>query len=199
MKKFVAVSGLLASMMLVPSVQADDYFQIQAGRTSTDAFDELCADISDAEAEFGIDGHCSDSDNGYRLAFGLGFSEMFALEIGYQDIASFSAGLSDGGDYEDFTFDVKGYDIAGVVRIALSDSFNLLGRVGILRWDGELSYSSSFGDDDSVSDSGNATLFGVGAEYGILTLNYEVIQDVGNDDIGEEDLERLSLGLKFSF
>lgn len=195
----VVVAGLLAGMLVVPSVQAESYFQIQASRASTDALDELCDDLA-AEAEYyDIDDSCVDSDNGYRLALGLGLSDAFALEFGYEDVASFNAGLSGFGDYEDYTVDIKGYDIAAVGRVAVSDSVNLLARVGMLRWDGEFGYSSSFGEEDSITDSGNATLYGVGAELGILTLNYEVIQDVGNDEVGEGDLKRLSLGLKFSF
>lgn len=197
--KRVVVAALLVGMTVVPSVKAEDYFQIQASRATTEALDELCTDIADIADYYGLDDDCTDTDNGYRLAFGIGLSDSFALEVGYGDIATFSAGLSGFGEYESTSFDVKGYDVAAVGRIALSDSINLLARVGLLRWDGEVSYSSSFGDDESLSESGNAKLFGAGIEFGILTLNYELLQDVGNDDIGEGDIKRASLGLKFSF
>lgn len=197
--KRVVVAALLVGMTVAPSVKAEDYFQIQANRATTEAMDELCTDIADAADYYGLDGDCTDTDNGYRLAFGIGLSDSLALEVGYGDIASFTAGLSGYGEYESYSFDVKGYDVAAVGRIALSDSVNLLARVGLLRWDGEVGYSSSFGDGDSVSDSGNAKLLGAGIEFGIVTLNYELLQDVGNDDIGEGDIKRTSLGLKFSF
>lgn len=200
MKKSALLAAVCGAMLVSPMVAADQYVQLQLGQASTDAMDDVCDYVDFIESNFGVAGSCDDKDDGFRISYGYAFNDIFAIEGGYQDIASFQAKLSDGIDFEKFTNDVTGLDVTAVARWNLNDSFTLMGRAGLMRWDSEFSYKSSFGGNDSISESGTSLLYGVGAEFKMFSLSYEVIKDVGDDDtMGEGDIERISLGAKITF
>ncbi|NQD35737.1 outer membrane beta-barrel protein [Permianibacter sp. IMCC34836] len=201
MKKFAVIA---LAMGLSPLVAAEQYVQVQIGQASTDSVADFC-DYLDAVTSGtpGVSTKCDDKDTTYRISYGYMIDDMFAVEGGYQDLGTAEAKASAGPDSVRFMTDTKGYDVTGVARWKLNDEFTLVGRLGVMYWEQDFDYKSNSTSLYSDDDSGTSFLYGIGAEYMMLSFSYEIIDQVGDNklegfDIGD-DVGRFSLGAKFTF
>lgn len=201
MKKFAVIA---LAMGLSPLVAAEQYVQVQIGQTSTDSVADFCDYVDAITAGTpGVSTSCDDKDTSYRLSYGYVINDMFAVEGGYQDLGGAEAKAANATDSIRFFTDATGFDVTGVARWKLNDDFTLVGRLGLMRWEQDFDYKASGTSVYSDDDSGTSLLYGFGAEYQMLSFSYEIIDQVGDNDLGGfdigDDVERISLGAKFSF
>lgn len=132
----------------------------------------------------------------YNLYAGTYFNNNLGVELGYVNFGTVSRG---GG-----TSKAEGLNMALVARLPLSESFNLLGKLGTTY--GRTDVSSLPGSGiPSGSDTGFGLAYGIGAEYAFNTqwsavLQYDVHQlhyIGGSSD--KENMKVASLGLRYKF
>jgi OOP family OmpA-OmpF porin len=147
---------------------------------------------------------------------GYRFSSFLAVEAGYIDFGTAeyrasgtvnppgpvaSAPASYSAD-----FDVSGFTLAAIGSFPLGQMFDLHARAGVLFADTEISQSVTIGTmsaGDSFSTNSQDLFYGLGVglhlgERWSLSLDWQQFKDVGDeDDTGETDIDRLSLGVTF--
>lgn len=131
----------------------------------------------------------------YNLYGGTYFNNNFGVELGYSNFGTVSRG---GGSSK-----AEGLNLAMVARVPLTESFNLLGKLGTTY--GRTDVSSLPGSGiPSGSDTGFGLAYGIGAEYAFNTqlsmvLQYDIHQlhYVGGN--GKEEMKVTSLGLRYKF
>lgn len=169
---------------------------------------------SDAASLFDPGSSCSsdDTDTGWKVFIGNQFNKNAAIEFGYIDLGKTTGSASGtvlgipttaSADGE-----AKGFNLSFVGSLPVSNEFSVLGRIGLFRWDVDVSASANVGGfPASVSDSATGTdfTFGIGAQYDFsksagVRVEWETFQDVGDQDsTGQSDVELLSLSLVFRF
>jgi len=154
-----------------------------------------------------LDISCSsdDSDSGIKVFAGNQMSPNFAIEFGYADLGEFSAS---GTDSFLGTASVAAETTAlfvtanGIMPVA--QNFNLFGKVGIARWDMDLSATSSVFGSGSLSDDGFDIMFGIGASFAVgqmvsIRAEWERFAVGDSATTGESDIDLLSAGVTFKF
>jgi opacity protein-like surface antigen len=198
------------------------YFGLTGGEAKADLDqDDLDSMVTDAFLSTGssivsADSSLEDSDNSFSVFAGYRFFPALAVEAGYVDFGTAeyrAAGIvnppgpvsalpvSFAADYE-----VTGFTVAAIGALPLGENFDLHARAGILFAKTENSVAaSSMGSSasDSVSADSQDLHYGVGAGYHLgthwsFTLDWVQFKDVGDEEeTGEGDLERLSLGVTY--
>lgn len=210
------------SAAALAEAQTGWYFGISGGQAQPDIdqeeFDILVEDTFDAVG-FPLNSGSStldDSDMSWAAYGGYRFSQYLAVEGSFIDfgtaeyrasgtvnppgpVASVPASYS-------ADFEVSGFSAAAVGTLPLGQMFDLHGRLGILFADTEISENASIADasaDETYSANTQEVFYGIGAglqlgERWALSLDWQQFKDVGDeDDTGETDVDRLSLGVTF--
>jgi OOP family OmpA-OmpF porin len=144
-----------------------------------------------------------DTDTGWKLFVGNQFNPNVAVEFGYVDL-----GQAKGSGTDSFLgissvdFESTGFNLALVGFLPVGNSVNLMGKLGIFRWDMDVNASSSVFGSGSASDSGTDLMFGLGASFDIgkttaVRIEWEQFTDVGDVDGGDVDLLSASLVFRF--
>ncbi len=131
----------------------------------------------------------------YNLYGGTYFNNNFGVELGYINFGTVSRG---GGSSK-----AEGLNLALVARAPLSESFNLLGKLGTTYARTDVSSQPGSGI-PSGSDNGFGLAYGIGAEYAFNTqisvvLEYDVHQLHYVGGSGKEEMKLTSLGLRYKF
>lgn len=148
---------------------------------------------------------CSDSDTGFRIAYGYDFNANFGFQFGYQDGGETAASYSEGSQSANTNTAFTAFDLVAVGRISLSDTISLYGRAGLAKWDTDSSYTYnvfSMTETDSFSQSDTTLTYGIGAQIGWFTVGYDVVDAVklcDDPSCTEGEVERLSAGVRFEF
>lgn len=203
------------------------YFGVSGGEAkadlSKDELDEVALDIfSTGAAVLSGSSELEDSDNSFSLFGGYRFSPYFALEAGYIDLGT--AEYRATGRIDPFgslpalnafysaDFEVTGFTAAAMGSVPLGQMFDAHARLGVLFSDTEISETlgasvpgSTATTSDGLTTSANSQdLFyglGVGLRLGerwAFSLDWQQFKDVGDEDeTGESDIDRLSLGVVF--
>lgn len=151
-----------------------------------------------------------DSDTSYGLHAGFQFTDWFAAELGYTDFGSTSKRFKIRPDImfivapnDTQVVDAKGVSLSGVFSYSLSQSFSVLGVVGVTSinydstWKGGFSpMTGSLRENHSFTDQG--LLLGVGGKYA-LSDSLALRADVRRNDVGDFKLDTLSVGVEYSF
>lgn len=145
-----------------------------------------------------------DQDTGFRFFGGFELDRNLALEIGYVNFGEQTArGDSDGsgpywtGGEASVESQVDGLDFGLVGTLPISDELSLLARVGVLSWEGELTYEDP-AFVEKYSDSGSDVFFGGGLEFapgGPLAVRGEFTR-YSIDDV---DVDTVSASLVYRF
>jgi OOP family OmpA-OmpF porin len=202
------------------------YFGVSGGEATADLNqDELDSFALDAFSGQGTvlspTSNLEDSDTSFSLFGGYRFSPYFAVEAGYIDLGTAEYRAS--GRVDPFgptpplnvslgaDFEVTGFTAAALGSVPLGQMFDAHARLGILFSDTEMSVSATAslpgGASGSSSDSLSATaqdmFYGVGlgmrlGERWAFSLDWQQFKDVGDEEeTGETDIDRLSLGVVF--
>jgi len=139
----------------------------------------------DVPSSFSVD----ESDTGYRVFGGYDFSKYFGIEGGFSDFGEFaissvpvSAKVS-----------VDGFDLSLVSKLPMSSAVSLMGRLGVLFWDAEVSVSAIGFPIARESDDGNDVLFGLGGEFNFLPLRMRA--EFTRYKFDDEDINSFSIAL----
>jgi len=198
------------------------YFGVTGGQAKADLDqDEMDAIVTDAFLSTGssiisADSSLEDSDTSFSVFAGYRFFPALAVEAGYIDFGTAeyrAAGLvNPPGPVTSLPvsfatdFEVSGFTVAAIGAVPLGDNFDLHARAGILFAKTENSIAaSSLGSvaSDRLSANSEDLHYGIGAGYHLgthwsFTLDWVQFKDVGDEEeTGEDDLERLSLGVTY--
>lgn len=198
------------------------YFGVTGGQAKADLdqdeLDELVFDTFDAAGAPVVDGSSDldDSDTSFSLFGGYRISRYFAVEAGYIDFGTAeyrSSGIVDPlgpqtpqpASYS-ADLEVKGFTAAAVGTLPLNQMFELHARLGVLFADTEISETAAISTtslSDSFSADSQDLFYGVGAGFHLgqnwtFSLEWQQYKDVGDEDeTGETDIDRVSLGVIF--
>ena len=131
----------------------------------------------------------------FNLYGGTYFNNNFGAELGYINFGTVSRG---GGSSK-----AEGLNLAMVARAPLSESFNLLGKLGTTYARTDVSSLPGSGV-PSGSDTGFGLAYGIGAEYAFNTqisavLQYDIHQLHYVGGSGKEEMKVTSLGIRYKF
>ncbi|AYQ29862.1 MULTISPECIES: outer membrane beta-barrel protein [unclassified Polaromonas] len=150
---------------------------------------------SDFSLPNGVGAFPSDNkDTSYNIYGGSYFNNNFGLELGYTDFGKITRG---GGQTE-----AEGINLSLVGRLPLSNSFNLLGKLGTTYGRTRVSASPASGL-ASGTESDWGVSYGIGAEWAFTPALSAVVQwDEHNMKFvgtGKERISTTSLGLRYRF
>lgn len=147
-----------------------------------------------------------DTDTGWKLYLGNQFNPNAAVEFGYVDLGQQKiSGTDTVLGTVSLDTEAKGFDVAIVGLLPVGNQFNLLGKVGLFRWDADISASSTLFGSASDSETGVELMFGFGASFDIgktaaVRIEWERFTDVGDENVtGTSDIDLLSASLVFKF
>ena len=133
-------------------------------------------------------------DTSYNIYGGSYFNNNFGLELGYTD---FGKANRAGGQTE-----AQGINLSLVGRLPLSNSFNLLGKLGTTYGHTRVSSAAASGI-ASGSESGWGVSYGLGAEWAFTPAMSAVLawdeHDMKFVGTGNQRVSTTSLGLRYRF
>lgn len=137
---------------------------------------------------------CSEdlTDTGMKLAVGNQLNPNTALEFGYADLGEAKFNVSSTVNCK---VDAKGFGASLVGSLPAANQFSFTGRVGLFRWDSDISCSSGA---FSASESGTDLAFGVGIRYD-MTKTVGLRGEWERYDLDDADVDLLSFGLLVKF
>lgn len=139
---------------------------------------------------------CDDKDSAWKIFGGYEINRNFAVELGYTDLGEFTAS---GPGAARQSIEATAWELVGVGSIPIADRFSLYGKVGGYRADSEGRAGAL-----SADESNTGLTFGVGAQYDFtrtvgVRAEWQRYNDVGGGQIGESDLDVLSVGVRVKF
>jgi OOP family OmpA-OmpF porin len=184
--KGLAILGLASAMAFAGPVLAQDtgfYVGLSFGQSSVDL------DCTGASS-------CDDTDTAMKFIGGYRFNRNLGVEIGYTDLGE--ATITDPSSTA--TFESSVMELVGVGTWPIADKFSILGKIGMYRGDVDAS-DPALG---SVSESNTGLTFGVGVQWDFtknlgLRAEWQRYADVGGDNVGESDVDVMSIGVIFTF
>src|SRR5688572_2849140 len=172
----IAMVGVMA-LCGVNAVRADSWYAgFSAGNSKDNDFCDGASGVS-----------CDDKDNGFKVFVGNQLNRNAAVEFSYIDLGEVKASGVFLGLPFDMSADGKGFGVAFVGIAPVSGTVNLFGRIGLFRWDSDLSCTTA-GMDCSDSDNGVDLTFGVGVSVDVarsvaLRVEWERFQDIADSDV----------------
>lgn len=149
----------------------------------------------------GVGASCEDTDTALRLLGGYQFNRNFALEIGYHQLGE--ASISGAGLFA--KVEATAWEAVAVGTFPVADRFSIYGKVGMYRADSDFSTNIVLpGIPQSFSESNNDLTFGFGLQFDFnrnlgLRAEWQRYQDLGGPQIGESDVDVMSIGLVYRF
>jgi OOP family OmpA-OmpF porin len=109
--------------------------------------------------------------------------------------------VSGAGGGNSFSTEATAFELVAVGMMPLADKFSVYGKIGMYRGDVDTSGTGIFG---SASESNTDLTFAVGVRYDFtrnlgVRAEWQKYQDVGGGDIGESDVDVLSIGAIWKF
>lgn len=186
MKRLLFVIALLAAG---PAVAQDAKFYA-GGHIGQASAKSACDNL----AGTGIS--CDDEDTAWRALVGYQFNRHFAAEFAYTDLGEVTASFANLRE----TVKSSAFEIVGVGMFPVADRLSIYGKLGIYR--AETEDETNFGF--SAKEKNTDLTFGFGVRYDFTSLiaaraEWQRYQDVGGGDIGESDVDVISLGVLFKF
>jgi OOP family OmpA-OmpF porin len=187
-RKGLAALGLASAMAFAGPALAQDagwYLGATLGQSKSK---DACEGLPD----------CDDKDTAWRILGGYQFNKNFAVELGYTDAGEASA--SAGG----FSASVEAtiWELVAVGSWPFTPNFSVYGKLGMYR--GETDFSTNVPGISGESESNTDLTYGIGVRWDFtknlgLRAEYQVYSDVGGGNIGEGDVEVISIGAIWKF
>lgn len=153
------------------------------------------------------DGDYDEDRDLWEVYGGVGFNRWFGAEVNYANLGNMSN--------ESVDVDIKGWGIAAVGQLPITDSFSLYAKLGQFFYDAELDIDLGDPDETSWDTDGDEPFFTVGAGFNItdpltVTLEYtrynadfdlEELEGFNEivDDSDSGDLDTAKIGVRFMF
>jgi OOP family OmpA-OmpF porin len=184
---------LSAVLLLVSAIaiaqDARPYAGLQIGQAKAKS---SCDDVT------GPGVSCDDTDTAWRIFGGYQFNRNFALELGYADFGEVRAS----GPGGTVSAEATAFDLVGVGLLPIVDRFSIYGKLGLYRAETEARANTALLT-GTFEEKNNDLTFGFGARYDLgnvgLFAQWQRYVDVGGGDIGEDDVDVISLGALFRF
>ena len=188
-------AGLLAAFVLATPAQAQQtgfYAGIGVGQAKASKFCD------------GVPGSCDNKDTSFTGFVGYQFNERFGAELGYVDLGSYTAsGVFLGVPFA-ATADAKTFELSGVGTFPVSPGFSIFGKLGIHRWDVDVSGVLP-GFAGTMSESGTDWTIGAGVQWNFspkasARFYYQRYNDVGKEETtGKDDIDVFGVSVLFRF
>lgn len=158
----------------------------------------LSSGISKVKDWCGDTDSCDDKDQGFKLFGGVLYPENIGVEIAFVDIGEVTAAEDFFGLQISGVAGLEGYSFSGVGVLPVAPNFDLFAKGGIFHWKLDIDISVD-GAPVEFSDKGTNITFGVGGQLKInerfgLRAEWERFQDIGRADIGDGDVDLISVG-----
>lgn len=181
--KTLWLAGLASVAIAGPSVAAAESGLFVGGSigstTIDDAFDGVDLD-ADATA--------------YRIVGGYQFSDLFGIELGYQDFGDIDETIVAGPVASQASISADGWTLGGTLSLPVSDTFSLIGRAGVFFWDADVSV-----DGFSIDVPGDENpYYGAGGRVEI-SKNLSLLGDWSRFELDDVDTDVISIGFQYRF
>ena len=185
----LAVLGFSAALAFTVPAAAQDagfYAGLSLGQSKAD---DACTGVS------GPGVSCDDKDTAWKILGGYQFNRNFAVELGYTDLGEVSA--TDGVDT--VSIESTAFELVALGMMPIADKFSVYGKIGVYRGETDASAPGI-----SISESNTDLTFGIGVRYDFtrnlgVRAEWQKYTDVGGGDIGEADVDVISVGVIWRF
>jgi OOP family OmpA-OmpF porin len=190
-KKGFAVLGVASAMLVAGPVLAQDqgwYAGLTLGQSKQK---DACDGVSGA----GIS--CDDKDTAWRILGGYQFNKNLAAELGYTDVGEVSASGTFSASIE-----AKIWELVAVGSWPFTPNFSAYGKLGMYRGDTDFSTNNpAFANE---SESNTDLTYGIGVRWDFTKnlgarAEYQIYKDIGGGNIGEGDVDVISVGVIWKF
>jgi OOP family OmpA-OmpF porin len=191
-KKGLAVLGAASAMLVAgPTLAQDVGWYVGATLGQSEAGD-TCSGVAGSGVS------CDDKDTAWRILGGYQFNRNFAVELGYTDLGEVSAS----GPGGNVSVESTAFEVVAVGMMPIADKFSIYGKLGMYR--AETDADVSVAGFSSASESNTDLTFGVGVRYDFarnlgVRAEYQKYSDVGGGNIGEDDVDVISVGVIWKF
>jgi OOP family OmpA-OmpF porin len=191
-KAAFAVLGLASAMTFaVPSFAQDQgwYAGLTLGQSKQD---DACDGIS------GTGVSCDDKDTTWRILGGYQLNKHLAVELGYTDLGEVSASAGTASA----TIEATVWEVVAVGSWPFTPNFSAYGKLGLYR--GETDFSTNIPGFGNESESNTDMTYGIGVRFDFtknlgVRAEYQIYKDIGGGNIGEGDVEVMSVGVIWKF
>ena len=191
-KKGFAVLSVASAMLVAAPAFAQDqgwYAGLHLGQAKAK---DACDGVSGA----GIS--CDDNDTMFRILGGYQFNKNLAVELGYNDMGEVSA--SGGGITANI--ESKIWELVAVGSWPFTPQFSAYGKLGMYR--GETDFSTNAPGVGNESESNTDLTYGIGVRWDFtknlgVRAEYQIYKDLGGGNIGESDVDAMSVGVIWKF
>jgi OOP family OmpA-OmpF porin len=153
----------------------------------------------------GIPG-CDDKDTAYKIFGGYQVNRNFALEGGYTDLGKATVNVTGPGGFVNAEFKANAWEVVGVGMLPVADRFSIFGKIGLYRAELKGTVSSNVLGTTPLNgkDTNTDLTFGVGLKFDItnnfaLRGEWQRYSSLGGSEVGESDVDVLSVGVAFKF
>ena len=141
---------------------------------------------------------CDDNDTMFRILGGYQFNKNLAVELGYNDMGEVSA--SGGGITANI--ESKIWEVVAVGSWPFTPQFSAYGKLGMYR--GETDFSTNAPGVGNESESNTDLTYGIGVRWDFtknlgVRAEYQIYKDLGGGNIGESDVDAMSVGVIWKF
>jgi OmpA-OmpF porin, OOP family len=141
---------------------------------------------------------CDEKDTAWKIFGGYQFSRNFAAEFGYSNLGESSfnfVGLN-------ASIESTVWELVGVGSVPLANQFSAFGKLGLYRAESE--GTTNIPGVGNVEESNTGLTFGFGVRYDFtrnlgVRAEWQRYSDVGGSDLGEGDVNVMSVGLIWKF
>jgi OmpA-OmpF porin, OOP family len=179
-----------ASLVAVPAAAQSFYVGGHFGQATVDDF---------CDGLFGSGVSCDDSDTMWRIVGGFQANRHLAVEVAYTNLGEVGV-RGPGGEV---TVEATTLEFVAVGAVPLTDRVALYGKAGLYRGDTEARADTVIVS-GTFSETNTDLTFGAGLAFSVadnVTLRgeWQRYTDVGGGEIGEADIDVVSLGVLVRF
>lgn len=194
MNKKAIMAAVISAAMIVPVV---------SHAQSQDRGFYAGASIGQSDVQDGCDGlsgvagiSCDDSDSAWKIFGGYRLNPNLAVELGYTDLGEISAS----GFGVNVSAESSAWELVGVGSFPINNQFSIYGKLGMYR--AETDGRSNVGV--AADESNTGLTFGFGVAYNFtravaVRAEWQKYSDVGGGNVGESDVDVMSVGLVVNF
>jgi len=188
-KAAVAILGVASAMAFAAPAAAQDqgwYAGLHLGQSNA-------KDACDGIGGGGVS--CDDEDTAWRILGGYQFNKNLAAEFGYSDLGEASASGPGGSA----SIESTAWELVAVGSWPFTPNFSAYGKLGMYRGETDASAPGV-----SESESNTDLTYGLGVRWDFtknlgVRAEYQIYKDMGGGNIGESDVDVISVGVIWKF
>lgn len=144
----------------------------------------------------GLNVSCDDKDTAWKIFGGYQINRTFAAEFGYTDLGEVTASVPGASAKVEST----AWELVGIGALPVGERFSLYGKLGLYRAETEFSATGL----PRIKEDNTDLTYGFGVRYDFarnfgVRAEWQRYSDVGGGQIGEDDIDVLSIGAIWRF